>query len=184
MRTWRFLFTAFIYALLPAIPHPIPPPCTMTPFFVDAAPCGTGGFVVSMFRPRRCATSVSTPCWVSSQQDAELYSLFHAVRQASLRKLSFICLFCDNMSAFYSVFSGRVSCAHPVRARLLRRIYRICIKENLHIQLVHVPSSFNPADPFSRPHTLNPYHLSAVPFMMHSKYKVTSSVPPIWHHLS
>lgn len=183
LRTWSFLFTAFLFALLPATPHPTPPPCTMVPFFVDAAPNTGGGFTVSMFRPRSYATSISTPNWLSSQQDAELYSIFHALRQASLRKLPYVCIFCDNLAAFYSLLNGRVSCSHPVRARILRRIYRMCLSDCIHFQLVHIPSAFNPADPFSRPHTISKYHLSTLPFMMHPHYKLAPTVPPIWHHL-
>ena len=87
IRTWCFLLSAFFLSLVPAKPCRVPPPHTMPLVYSDAAPCGDS-FVVACCRPGLAASVASTPTWVASVQDAELYGIFHSLRQCALRRLS------------------------------------------------------------------------------------------------
>jgi hypothetical protein len=129
--------------------------------FCDAAPTSSG-FVAACVRPFSFALAVPTPDWVASQQTAELYSVFCCLRQAVVSGLSHVCVVVDNEAAYHSVLSGRVSGRVWARVRLLRRINRLCLIHNLQVQLALTPSASNPADPFSRYHTL---HLSSPPIL-------------------
>jgi hypothetical protein len=174
--------TAFLHLFIPLKPRPTPPPCTMPPVFVDAAPCGLS-YLVASCRPSNYATSTQTPLWVRSIQDAELYAIFHGVRQGMLRKYSHLCVYTDNTSAFYTLLSGRVSSSTPTRARILRRIYRLCMEHDLQIQLVHIPSILNLADKFSRHRLLHaaPSPANMQPILMHQSFTYAAVVPPLWY---
>ena len=129
----------------------------MPQVFSDAAPFHSS-FVVACSRSLCFATCSPTPSWVRSIQDAELYGIFHTLRQCSLQKLSHVCPLTDNMGVYYTVSSGRVSSACP--ARILRRIFRVCLQFQLCFQIAWVPSARNAADFFSRPLTCSPLCLS------------------------
>jgi len=90
------------------------------------------------------------PTWVMSLQSAELYGFFRAVRFMQTRKMSHACLVTDNAAAYYTMLTGRVKAHPPDRLRILRRITRICLNENLRIQVALTPSQQNLADPYTR----------------------------------
>ena len=180
LRPWLFLFTAFVLSHLPSTARALPPPCTMAPIFVDAAPFQSS-FIVSMLRPHSFATTVVAPPWVSSQQDAEMYAIFHALRQASLLRLAHVCLYTDNMSVFYTLSSLRVSSFTPARARILRRIVRICLSSGIRFQMTRIPSRLNPADAFSRPPTIAAQpRLLTNPLFVFTHPTFLSSCAPLW----
>ena len=172
-----------LYTFIPVMPRALPPPCTMPPIFVDAAPFHRGSSLISLFRPHPFATTVQSPPWVLSQQDAELYAIFHAIHQAHLIKLSHVCIYTDNFSAFFTLISGRVPSTQPTRARILRRIYRMCITNDIKFQLVRLPSKLNPSDLYSRPHLLARTPKDFHPFFLHThtSYTYSAASPPIWH---
>ena len=78
----------------------------MTPLFVDAAlltstlGSSTTLYQVASVKPRAFATATSAPAWVRDQQTAELYSVFHALRQGFLRGIPHICIVTDNVGTF------------------------------------------------------------------------------------
>ena len=183
LRPWCFLLTAFLLTLLPVTPRAVPPPATMPLLFTDAAPSGNS-FIVACHRPSCSATVVQTPDWVATLQDVEFYGVFHAARQCALSGLSHFCLFTDNIGVYYTLITGRVAASSPVRARIYRRILRICLVHSLQMQVGWVPGSCNSADMFSRPlqftagicllkslHTHVPRSLPAMP---------TTVMPALW----
>ena len=95
IRTWTFLMTAFLHLYFPVVPRISPPPCTMLPIFVDAACYYNKSFLVSSYRTLDYATTVETPPWICNIQDAELYAIFHGLRQSCLRKISVCWLPCS-----------------------------------------------------------------------------------------
>ena len=174
IRTFAFLITAFLYALLSPHPRRTLLPCITPPLYVDAAPY-ENTFLVSAYRHLSFSTTIQTPSWVATQQEAELYAIFHGLRQTLLKRLSSTTIFTDNLAAFHTVLHGRVSSTQPIRARILRRIYRLCLSHNISLQLAWVPSILNPADLFSRPIaapqmlTLQQPHLPT-PFTTHPRF--------------
>jgi len=182
-RTFSFLLTAFLLTLPPLRPRSLPPPFTMTPVFSDAAP-GPTSFVVACSRPRSFATTVPTPVWLRSIQDAELYGIFHALRQCALQKLSHVCIFTDNLGVFNTLSSGRVSAATHSRARILRRIMRVCLQYQISFQIAWLPSACNAADFFSRPSEYTPDHTLCFSSVLHQLTPCSplpvSSVPSLW----
>ena len=99
-----------------------------------------GYFAVAAYKRGSFATFARAPPWVTSQQSAELYAVFHTIRQLILRSSTHACLAVDNSAAYYSVLSGRVSGRCPERVRILRRINRLCLEGPFQLQLVLVPS--------------------------------------------
>jgi len=185
LRHLSFLLTAFLHSLLAAYPRPQPPPTCMPPLFVDAASCTASCFIVACCRPASYATSVQAPSWVRSQQDAEMYAVFHGLRQCAIRGLSHVCVYTDNYAVFHSLTSLRVSGSTPARARILRRIIRLCLSRRINFQLARVPSSLNPADPYSRPSTIlwstpTSHHL---PLLSHPSYEYAPACPALWHRV-
>jgi hypothetical protein len=180
LRTWAFLLTAFFHVFLPVLPRKTPPPCTMPIFYTDAAPYKER-FLVSALRQSTFATSVQCPQWIWNQQLAELYGAFHTLRQAALRGFTYICLVTDNAAVYYSLASFRVSSYAYTRARILRRILRLCLHSNLRIQLVLVPSLFNAADSFTRPDTTSVTSKLQYPPTMDRSYKYTAVIPSLWY---
>ena len=177
LNLWCFLITAYLTTIPPTFPRRIPPPCTMPPVFCDAAP-SNDTFVVACVRPRSFATAVQTPRWIKSIQDAELYAVFHTLRQLSLQGITHACVYTDNQAVFYSVLHGKVSSHAHARGRILRRIYRLCLQEPLNMQMVLIPSSWNTADSYSRlaaPNSPNN------PVILHSRFLYASIVPPLWY---
>ena len=149
------LIYAVLTTLVPLRPRPLPPPLSMAPIYADAAPkaCSAPGpllYQVASVRPHCYATAVPAPTWVRDQQCAELYSLFHALRQGFLRGLSHICLITDNLGAYYTLLSGKISVRNAARLRILRRINRLLYQYGGNVQVMWVPSTLNMADPFSR----------------------------------
>ena len=184
LRTLAFLVTAFLYTLIPPRPRRSLLPCVTPPLYVDAAPYKQT-FLVSAYKHRSFSTTIQTPNWITTQQEAELYAIFHGLRQALLQNYSSIAIFTDNSSAYYTILHGRVSSSHPIRARILRRIYRLCLRYSLTLQLVWIPSKLNPADIFSRPMTS--FQLSALqqtqlptPFTTHPRFNYASIIPPLF----
>ena len=97
------LISAIIITLLPIYPRPLPPPLTMPTIFTDAAPSPQRScYRVASVRYQSYATSVYAPNWVTDQQSAELYAIFHGLRQVCLRKLTYVCLVTDNSSAYFT----------------------------------------------------------------------------------
>jgi hypothetical protein len=143
---WTHLLTAFLYLFIPVSPRLAPPPCTMAPVFTDAAIYRSSSFLVATYKHRDYASTVQVPNWVNNLQDAELYGAFHAIRQSILRGYHFICLYTDNQAAFYTILRGKVSSHLHQRSRILRRIYSMCLHHNLSLQLVLIPTEYNPAD--------------------------------------
>ena len=177
-RTLSFLLTAFLLTLPPVSPRSLPPPFSMPQVFSDAAPFHSS-FVVACSRSLCFATCSPTPSWVRSIQDAELYGIFHTLRQCSLQKLSHVCPLTDNMGVYYTVSSGRVSSACP--ARILRRIFRVCLQFQLCFQIAWVPSARNAADFFSRPLTCSPLCLSrAIHRLSPSSTLPVSTASSVW----
>ena len=93
---WSSLIQATLLCIRPAVPRPQPPPLTFAPIFVDAAAQNATRFRVGAVRPTHYMTSATAPAWIANQQTAEMYGLFHAVRQAALRPTSHLCLITDN----------------------------------------------------------------------------------------
>ena len=149
-RTLSFLLTAFLFTLIPARPRRVPPPFTMPPIFTDAAPWGKS-FAVACLRPSSFATVVSVPSWVRSVQDAELYGVFLALRQCAHRGITHCCIHTDNLGVYFTLRDGRISGFLHSRARILRRIFRVCFAHELQFQISWLPSPRNAADAFSRP---------------------------------
>ena len=182
-RTLSFLLTAFFLTLPPVRPRVLPPPFTMTPIFSDAAP-GASSFVVACSRPFSFATTTTTPTWLRSIQDAELYGIFHTLRQCSFQKLSHVCILTDNLGVYHTLRSGRVPAACHPRARILRRIIRVCFHSRLSFQIAWVPSSKNAADFFSRPHQYTPSHALWFSSVLHqlvpSSTLPVSTIPSLW----
>ena len=152
-------------------------------FFIDAAPWGNG-FIVACRRPHSSTTVVQTPNWVATQQDAKLYGAFHASRQCALRGVSHFCLYTDNIGVYYTLTAGRVAASSPVRARICRRILRVCLEHSLQLQVGWVKGSCNSADVFSRPFQFSPGHclLSSLRCQLpHFVATVpTTIVPALW----
>ena len=146
---WTSLLTAWFGAIPALHPRRLPLPFTMPIVYTDAAP-GDCSFVIASCKPRAFATSAPAPPWVRSQQSAELYAVFHTLRQLVLRSYTHACIVVDNAASYYTVLSGRVSCACPERLRIVRRINRLCIQSHFQFQLALVRSENNAADHFSR----------------------------------
>ena len=102
-------------------------------------------------------TSCLAPSWVTSQNQAELYSIFHCIRQAALHSHTHLCLITDSTAAYYATSSGRASLQHPAFLRILRRFWRVVNQFSLKIALALTPSCSNAADAVSRIHQLPPY---------------------------
>ena len=137
-------------ALRPLHRNPFPPPVCMLLLFCDAAPISPSQYRVACFKRNSFATSARAPAWVKSQQTAELYAIFHSLRQASLRHFSHICLVTDTSAAYFTALHGRCTSTHWPRVRILRRINRVCLESNIQLQLAVTLSEHNPADTFSR----------------------------------
>ena len=168
-------------AAVPLHRRPLPPPLCMPMVYCDAA-LSTTGYVVAAFKRGDFATACTAPTWIRSQQGAELYSIFHSLRQAAIRRLSHVCVVTDNEAAFNTVNGGRVSARHWDRVRLLRRINRICLQENLQLQLALTPSECNPADPFSRHRTKAPQRIPQLSHAINQTLRFcryTSALPRI-----
>ena len=150
---WQPILQACILIALPAQIYSHPPPLTFPPFFVDAAP-QTPLFRVGTNHDSRCVTSCLAPPWVSTQNQAEMYAVFHCLRQAGLRKHSYICVITDSTATFFALLSGRASANHPVFLRVLRRIWRIVHEFGLKVAVALVSSENNAADAPSRLHQL------------------------------
>ena len=146
---WYSLLNVILLAAQPTQARRLPPPPCMPLVFCDAAPHGSS-FLVAVWKRDSFASVTETPSWVTSLQQAELYAIFHCVRLLSLRKLSMACLITDNLGAFYTVATGRVSAYSRTRLRLLCRINRICASSTLQLEIALVPSVHNAADPYSR----------------------------------
>jgi hypothetical protein len=138
----------------------------MMPVFSDAAP-SFSSFVVGCSHKSSFATTAPTPHWLKSVQDAELYGVFHALRQCSLQKFSHICLLTDNLGVYHTLSSGRVSAFSFIRARILRRIVRVCLQSQISFQVAWVPSEYNAADFFSRPLQYTPEHTLCFSRVLH-----------------
>ena len=183
LRQWCFLLTTFLLTLVPVNPRPVPPPATMPPLFIDAAPCGNS-FIVACHRPHSSATVVQTPDWVATQQDAELYGAFHAVCQCALRGLSHFCMYTDNIGVYYTLTTGGVAASSPVRARICRRFLRTCLAHSLQLQVGWVKGACNSADMFSRPFEFSSGHclLASLCFQLPSSVAATPTtiVPLLW----
>ena len=126
------------------------PTCTPNTFtkapnlFVDAAQ-GPGGCWVGISNPkgpwiRRC------PCWVTSQQSAELWGILAGLERARGPAN----LFVDNTAALCTSLWGRASIAVPEQQRIMRRLAHRLRWQGGALQLHYVPSQLNPADPVSR----------------------------------
>ena len=153
IQLWQPLLQACIIVIFPASLKAPPPPLTLPPFFVDAAP-QPPRFRVGSNHTSRTLTSCLAPPWVISQNQAELYSVFHCIRQAALLSHTHLCIITDSTAAFYALASGRASTSHPVFLRLLRRIWRIVNQFSLKISVALTPSCSNAADAVSRIHQL------------------------------
>ena len=119
----------------------------MTPIFVDAAPQPqhylsppTTLFKVASIKPHSYATAATAPTWIKDQQTAELYSVFHGLRQGLIRGIIHICIITDNMGTYHTLSSGKIS------ARITRLIYQY----RANAQVMWVPTADNLADAFSR----------------------------------
>ena len=99
------LIYAVITTLLPARPRPLPPPLTMTPIFVDAAPQPqhylsppTTLFKVASIKPHSYATAATAPTWIKDQ--------------GFIRGIIHICIIIDNMGTYHTLSSGKI-CSAP-----------------------------------------------------------------------
>lgn len=179
---WRSLLQALLFAMLPVRARSPPPPLCMPLVFCDAAPCAAS-FLVGVWRHTSFGSVTQVPSWVRSVQDAEMYAVFHAIRQIIHRKLSSVCVVTDNAGVFFSVSSGRVSASHPARLRLLRRINRLCLQHQLQLQLALVPSHANPADPLSRIFDFSPNLVGPVAqskYSLPALYGFTTAIHRFW----
>ena len=183
---WQPLLQSFFLVQLPATTKAPPPPLTFPPVFVDAAP-DPPFYRVGTNHNARILTAVRTPFWVRSQNQAELYGLFHCIRQAGLRKLTPLCLVTDSSASYFATLSGRSSAHHTVFLRLLRRIWRTMHQFRIHLSLALTPSENNAADAVSRLHQLPPelsltrsLELSA----LEHPFQHSAVVPRFWHRSS
>ena len=179
---WFSLLVSCLSAARPLTCRALPPPVCMPLMFCDAAPLPSG-FMAACLRPLSFALAVPTPSWVRSQQTAELYSVFCCLRQAVLSGLSHVCVVVDNEAAYHTVKSGKVSGSVWARVRLLRRINRLCLAHNLHVQLALTASKHNPADHFSRYLSLpplDPPFLAAVHSLSPQLRLPTSAITRFW----
>ena len=144
-RLWISLLNAWIGSVPSLHRRSLPPPCTMPIVYADAAP-GDSSFVVASCKPRAFATSAPAPPRVRSRQSAELYAVFHTIRQLVLRSFTHACIVVDNAASYYTVLSGRVASACFDRIRILRRTNRLCTAARFQFQLALVRSEHNAAD--------------------------------------
>ena len=115
---------------------------------------------VAAMKPRAFASATTAPAWVRDQQTAELYSVFHALRQGFQRGILHICIITDNMGTYYTLSSGKISARHCPR--------RLFYQFRGHAQVMWVPTSQNLADPFSRsltPPLPNPCDFHILPYL-------------------
>ena len=183
---WSSLIQATLLCIRPAVPRPQPPPLTFAPIFVDAAAQTATRFRVGAVRPTHYMTSATAPTWIANQQTAEMYGLFHAVRQAALRRTSHLCLITDNAGAYFILTRGRTAADHPAQLRLLRRIWRLSYEHSIHLAVALTTSARNPADFPSRLHQFplgrvickaQDVHPLQVPFFR------CTVIPRFWHRL-
>ena len=152
------LVCASITTLLPTKPRQLLPPLTMSPIFTDAAlvpptsPSTTPpAYKVASVAPcAHYATATTTPSWVKNQQSAELYRVFHGLRQAVQHNIAHLCITTDNVGTYYTLLHGKISAKQPARLRILRRINRLVAQSHCNLQVMWVPSTVNSADAFSR----------------------------------
>ena len=144
-RLWISLLNAWIGSVPSLHRRSLPPPCTMPIVYADAAP-GDSSFVVASCKPRAFATSAPAPPRVRSRQSAELYAVFHTIRQLVLRSFTHACIVVDNAASYYTVLSGRVASACFDRIRICGRINRRCTAARFQFQLALVRSEHNAAD--------------------------------------
>jgi hypothetical protein len=114
---WRSLLHALLMCMTPVRGRPLPPPLTMPLIFCDAAPFGSS-FLVGVCKLGSFASVAQTPAWVRSMQQAEMYALFHTLRQIVHHRLSMACVVTDNAGTFYTVATGRCSAYCRTRLRL------------------------------------------------------------------
>jgi hypothetical protein len=150
---WSSLLQCAILVSLPAITRAPPLPLTFPPFFVDAAP-DPPLFRVASNHCGRSLTSALAPRWVRTQNQGELYGIFHTLRQAALLHHTRVCIVTDSSASYFAVVSGRASALHPIFLRLLRRIWRIAHEFGMSVAVALTSSLNNPADPPSRLHQL------------------------------
>ena len=184
---WSSLIQATLLCLIPAVPRKQPPPLTFPPLFTDAAEETDCKFRVGMARGRHYCTSTVAPSWVTNQQVAEIYGVFHGLRQAALRQESHVCCIVDNAGAFFIIKKGRTSFRNRGQLRVLRRLWRIVHQYNLHVAIALTRSKNNPADFLSRLHT---YPLQDVVaksqdvFPLEHSFPASSLLHRFWHRPS
>ena len=74
---------ACLLTLTPAFPLHLPQPFTLALHFVDAAQITSTTFRVGVINITSFATSTPVPLYIRSINAAELYALYHALRQAA-----------------------------------------------------------------------------------------------------
>ena len=136
----QFLSSAAPLPLLHAcqLSFVMPLHCTRIPLWCPVASCA------------RLPLPHTAPLWFKTQQEAEMYSAFHAIRQMVLRRHTHVCLATDNAGVFFSLLRGRSSARNWLRVTLLRRNNRMWVQCGVQIQLALICSRRNLADQFSR----------------------------------
>lgn len=89
---WYSLLQAALATATPLHRRPLAPPLAMPLVFCDAAPASDGCFLVAAHKPRIFATCVCAPRLAHSVQDAELYGIFHTLRQMIMRRHTHTCV--------------------------------------------------------------------------------------------
>lgn len=147
---WRSLVTAWFGTTSALHQRPLPPLLTMSITYCDAAPGPIFSYMVAAYKRNTFAAAAIAPSWVRYQQSAELYAVFHTIRQLILRKSTHACIAVDNAASYFTISTGRISLRCHDHIRILRRINRLCLESKFQFELILVHSEANAADPFSR----------------------------------
>jgi hypothetical protein len=146
---WNSLLLAVVTALIPCASVPAVRAPWLPQVTIDAAPCGSR-FQVAATKAHSFSTVTTSPRWVQTINQAELYGAFHALRQLGLRRFTCANLITDSSFVFHTLRTWRGSASNPCAVRILRRIWRVCVRFRVQFTVSLIASRHNPADFFSR----------------------------------
>ena len=146
---WNSLLLAVITSMIPCASAPVVRAPWLPQVAIDAAPRGRR-FQVAATKARSFSTVATSPPWVQTINQAELYGAFHALRQLGLRRFSCANIITDSSFVFHTLRTWRGSASNPCAVRILRRIWRVCVKYRVQFTVSLIASRHNPADLFSR----------------------------------
>jgi len=175
---WKSLLFGVLTCTLSARAHkPLPSPL-LPVLFTDAAPTSTAAYCVAAYSSS-FATSAPTPSWITTLNQAELYGVFHSLRQAALRRLTMLNLTTDSTYVFFTLTRWQCPSQNPTCTRILRRIWRLALFYQLNFTVSLVPSGHNDADILTRssPDTCIPNLLKRGIHCIHPFSTYSSTIP-------